>query len=124
MRLAIHRFRPEFEVAFDAWRATKPLTNPDAPKGPTYMPQYKEPGLAVANALDSQASAYFAAGEAAGETSDKYIRVTVFLASVLFLIGISTHFPLRGVRYALIALGATLLVLSLVQIAQLPRPPA
>jgi hypothetical protein len=45
----------------------------------------------------------------------------VFLATVLFLVGISTHFPLRGVRYALVALGGVLLVVSLVQLAQLPR---
>jgi hypothetical protein len=38
-KLAIHRFRPEFLVAFNAWRATKPESNPNAPKGPTYMPQ-------------------------------------------------------------------------------------
>ncbi len=44
MRLAEHRFRPDFKVAFDAWRATKPETNPKAPLGPTYMPQYKRPG--------------------------------------------------------------------------------
>jgi hypothetical protein len=122
-KLAISRFRPEFRVAFDAWRATEPETNPQAPRGPTYMPQYKEPGLAEASALDRQADLLVVTGEHAGTTSDKYIRVTVFLASVLFLVGISTHFPLRGVRYALIVLGGTLLVLSLVQLAQLPRPP-
>ncbi len=43
MRLAVRRFRPDFKVAFDAWRATKPDTNPEAPRGPTYMPQYKRP---------------------------------------------------------------------------------
>jgi hypothetical protein len=39
MALAEHRFRPEFRVAFEAWRATKPETNPNAPRGPTSMPQ-------------------------------------------------------------------------------------
>ena len=53
-----------------------------------------------------------------------YVRVTVFLASVLFLVGISTHFPSRGVRYALIGLSAAVLVVALVQLAQLPRPPS
>ena len=122
IRLAIHRFRPEFRVAFDAWRATKPATNPNAPPGPTYMPQYRQPGLAKARALDAQADALFTAGESAGSSSDKYVRTTVFLASVLFLVGISTHFPLRGVRYALIILGAVVLIVSLVQLAQIPRP--
>src|SRR5215213_5597765 len=34
MRLAERRFRPELKVAFDAWRTTKPETNPKAPRGP------------------------------------------------------------------------------------------
>ena len=59
----------------------------------------------------------------AGETSDKYIRTTVFLASVLFLVGISTRFPLPGRRYALVGLGAVMLVISFVQLMQLPGPP-
>jgi hypothetical protein len=96
MTLVEHRFRPEFRVAFEAWRATKPETNPDAPRGPTYMPQYQQPGLGKAKALDVGADEAFAAGVTAGETSDKYVRSTVFLASVLFLVGISSHFPVRG----------------------------
>ncbi|MGZ8476237.1 MAG: hypothetical protein ACXWWQ_08495 [Candidatus Limnocylindria bacterium] len=123
MALAEHRFRPAFRVAFDAWRATKPETNPHAPRGPTFMPQYKQPGLVKAKGLDRQADEAFASGASAGETSDKYVRTTVFLASVLFLVGISTQFPVRGGRYALVALGAVLLIVSLVQLTQLPGPP-
>ena len=123
MALAEDRFRPQFRVAFAAWRATKPETNPNAPRGPTYMPQYQEPGLAKGKALDRQADQDFAAGATAGERSDKYVRTTVFLASILFLVGISTKFPARGGRYALVALGAVLLVVSLVQLTQLPGPP-
>jgi hypothetical protein len=59
-----------------------------------------------------------------GSTADKYVRLTVVLASILFLVGISTHFPYRGVRYGLIGLGLALLVLSLVQLSQLPLPPS
>lgn len=87
------------------------------------MPQYRQPGLAKARTLEAQADEAFASGQSAGETSDKFIRVTVYLASVLFLVGISTRFPLRGGRYALIGLGAAMLVLSFVQITQLPGPP-
>jgi hypothetical protein len=123
MVLAERRFRPGFQVAFDAWRATKPETNPNAPRGPTYMPQYRQPGLTEAAALDKHADESFAEGEDAGTKSDKYIRTTVFLASVLFLVGISTRFPLRGGRYALVGLGAVLLVISFVLLLQLPGPP-
>lgn len=123
MALAEHRFRPEFRVAFEAWRATNPETNPNAPPGPTYMPQYRQPGLKQAKALDGKAEEAFASGETAGERSDDYVRTTVFLASVLFLVGIGTRFPLRGGRYALVALGAAMLVISVVLLTQLPGPP-
>jgi hypothetical protein len=123
MAVAERRFRPEFRVAFDAWRATSPESNPQAPPGPTYMPQYRQPELATATRLDREADAAFAEGVEAGERSDDYIRTTVFLATVLFLVGISTQFPLRGVRYGLVAVGAVLLVFSVVQLAQLPGPP-
>jgi hypothetical protein len=123
MRLAERRFRPDFKVAFDAWRATKPDTNRDAPRGPTYMPQYKRPGTAEARILDERAKTAFHDGERDGSTGDKYVRLTVVLASILFLVGISTHFPYRGVRYGLVGLGIALLVLSLVQLAALPLPP-
>jgi hypothetical protein len=124
MRVAVHRFRPEFRIAFDAWRATRPETNPDAPRGPTYMPQYRQQELATAQALDARAAKVSESGAKAGETADKYVRTTVFLASVLFIVGISTHFPIRSVRYGLVGLGALLLLLSLIQLAQLPGPPA
>ena len=52
------------------------------------------------------------------------MRTTVILASVLFLVGISTQFPIRCVRYGLIGVGGILLVFAGVQILQLPGPPA
>ena len=33
--IAERRFRPQFRVAFNAWLATNPLHNPNAPPGPT-----------------------------------------------------------------------------------------
>ena len=35
------RFREEFRPAFEAWLATKPRTNPDAPLSPFTMPEYQ-----------------------------------------------------------------------------------
>ena len=124
MRVARRRFRPPFRAAFDAWRDAKPETNPEAPRGPTYMPQYRPPGLALARGLDDKADAAFAEGVSAAENSDKYVRTTVFLATVLFLVGISTQFRIRGVRYALIGLAAILLLVSVAELTTLPRPPS
>jgi len=123
MTLAERRFRPRFKTAFDAWQKTHPETNPNAPKGPTYMPQYRQPGFAKASRLNHDATMAFDDGSTAGTRSDDYVRTTVFLASVLFLVGISTQFRMRGVRYALVGLGAALLIVSLVQLTQLPGPP-
>ena len=122
--VAIRRFRPQFLVAFNAWMATDPLHNPHAPPGPTYMPQYKLPAQAQANALDRQAGAKFAAGNNASLVGDNYVRITVFLAAVLFLVGIGSSFKLNGVRYALIVFGSVLLIFSIVLILQQPGLPA
>ncbi len=124
MDIAARRFRPEFAVAFDAWLKTDPATNPDAPRGPTYMPEYEPPELVKVAELDRQAAQSFEEATSADRTSDAYVRTTVFLASVLFLVGISTHFPIRNVRYGLISLGGVLLLYSVIQILQQPGLPA
>jgi len=122
-RVARKRFRPEYRVAFDAWLATKPFTNPDAPSGPQTMPQYKPAGEAASRRLDAAADAFYAEGQDAAENSDSYIRTTVILASVLFLVGISSHFAIRATRLVLIGFGAALLAFAAVQIIILPPPP-
>jgi hypothetical protein len=116
-------FLPNYRTAFAAWLATKPFTNPNAPAGPEAMPQFKPPGAAQARALDTKADAYYAQGQRAARTGDHYIRVTVILASVLFLVGISTQFPLRRGRYALITVGVVLLLFAGEQLLSLPTPP-
>ena len=103
--IAVRRFRPQFRTAFNAWLATDPLHNPNAPPGPTYMPQYKLADQAKSVALDNQANAAFAAGNHGGLVADDYVRITVFLAAVLFLVGIGSTFKLYNVRYALISSG-------------------
>jgi hypothetical protein len=123
-QVAERRFRPQYDVAFRAWLKTKPFTNPNAPKGPQYMPQYHPTGAAASKILDAQANAYYAQGQHAAITGDSYIRVTVILASVLFLVGISSHFPLVSIRIGLVTVGAALLIFAAYEILQLPGPPA
>ena len=123
MKIAERRFRPGYEVAFQAWRRTAPETNPNAPPGPSYMPEYVVPAEARAAGLDKQANAHAAAGQSAGVAGDQYVRVTVVLAGVLFLIGIGSTFTIAGVRYILLGVGAVLLVAAIVLITFLPSPP-
>jgi len=123
MRVAQGRFRPQFLVAFNAWLATHPFTNPHAPPGPTYMPQYVQPELVQANLLDARADRYYSLGETAGGNSDGYVRTTVYLASVLFLVGISGHFRVRAARTGLVAIGGIILVFSVILLILAPKPP-
>jgi hypothetical protein len=123
-RVAVGRLRPGYRAAFDAWLATHPLTNPNAPPGPSYMPQYRISQQAQARALDAQADAAFSRGQTSAGRSDKYVRVTVFLATVLFTVGISSHFPVRSGRYVLLGVAVVLLSVALVELLSLPGPPS
>jgi hypothetical protein len=123
-RLDINRLRPGLRPAFNAWIALKPLKNPKAPPDPSYMPQYRIPQQARGLALSAQADAHFADGQSAAGTADKYVRLTVFLAAVLFLVGIGSRFPVRVARYGLVCVAAVLLLAALVQLLSLPGPPA
>jgi hypothetical protein len=122
--VALRRLRPGYRPAMSAWLATHPLKNPNAPPGPSYMPQYRIPQEAQARQLNAQADAYFSHGQDAAGTADKYVRLTVLLAAVLFLIGIGSRFPVRLARYALIGTAAVILIVSAVQLLSLPGPPS
>jgi hypothetical protein len=121
--VAVRRFRPPFEVAFDAWLATNPFTNSKAPPGPTYMPQYKQPELAASAALDKKASEQYTLGVQAGSNADNYIRDTIYLATILFLIGIGGHFRFIRIRIGLVALSGLMMLVAIFEIAASPPIP-
>jgi hypothetical protein len=123
MRVAEARFRPVYLAAFKAWLKTDPFKNPDAPKGPSYMPEYKLPQLEESAKLDAKANAYYAIGEQSGSNADGYVRTTVYLATVLFLVGISGHFKVRAARLSLIGVAGVILVFSVVSLIIAPKPP-
>ena len=72
---------------------------------------------------DAEANAEFTTGSSAGGTSDKYVRDTVFLATVLFLIGISGHFRFFWIRVGLVALGGVMMLVAVVEILTSPPIP-
>jgi len=115
------RFRLEYRPAFRAWLKTDPLHNPKAPLGPIFMPQYRNADLAQAAALNAQASATFTRGTDARDNGDHYVRTTVLLATVLFLIALSQRFKAHGVRTSVLALALVLLALSLGLVISYPR---
>ena len=115
------RFSPAYHAAFEDWLATDPFTNPDAPAGPGYMPGFGEPSLEEAKKLNDEASALFGEGTEARETANKYVRNTVLLASVLFLIGATRGFKSHRVRIASSAIALGLLAYTVISLIILPR---
>ena len=107
------RFRPELQVAFAAWLATNPFTNPNAPPGPLFMPQYKVSQDTLANQLDVQASNTFAKGQAAKEQGDAYVLNTVFLATVLFLTAITENFKWNWIRGMILGIALVMLLFGI-----------
>jgi len=114
------RFRAEFRPAFDAWMATDPLNNAQAPSGPMVMPQYVLADSQRATDLEAQASALFDSGNDANEFGDQYVLNTVFLASALFLAGISERFSWRILRTIVLTLASGLLLLGVFNVIRLP----
>jgi hypothetical protein len=114
------RFSPEYRTAFAAWLDTEPFTNPDAPPGPGYLPEYHNPQFEQAEKLNEQAATLEEAGTEARHTAEEYVRATVLFALVLFLVAVGQRFRLRGVRIATIAIALGLFSYGLFQIATLP----
>ncbi len=115
------RFRPEYRPAYRAWLATNPFNNPHASPGPIFMPQYHNALLARSAQQDKRASSVFVRAVHARETGDKYVRTTVLLATVLFLIAVSQRFALFKVRVGLLVVALVLLVVALNNILTYPR---
>jgi hypothetical protein len=115
------RFSPEFKTAFDAWIALDPLSNPDAPPGPSFMPEYENRLLERGTELNDVSDRLFDEGTSARHQADEYIRTTVVLATVLFLLVLSQRFLIRRVRIGIVVLAAALMVFGLVTILTFPR---
>jgi hypothetical protein len=115
------RLFPEYRPAFEAWKATDPINNPNAPAGPMLMPQYRNTAGEQATKLDQEASQAFDEGTQARERADQYIRVTVVLATVLLLAALSQRFRNARIRTSLIVLAFVILLNPLWHILTLPR---
>ena len=110
----VSRFTPEYRTAFDAWIKLDPLHDPTAPRGPRFMPEFKDPLAEKATLLGDQATAAFESGATNRETGERYVRLTVILAAVLFLIAVGQRFRVRAVRIGVSATASVFLIYALV----------
>jgi hypothetical protein len=115
------RLLPEFRPAFEAWKRTDPVHNPNAPAGPMLMPEYHSTRADEAAQKNQEASQLFDQGTRARDNADDYVRLTVVLASVLFLAAMSPKFHSHWVRVALVAIALLMLCIPLWRLLTLPR---
>jgi hypothetical protein len=114
------RFRDEFEPAFDAWLATNPRSNPDAPLTPFELPEYHLAEADKATRLNRQAAAFADAASEDNQRADDYMLAVVLFASCLFFAGMSTKLHSIRQREVLLGLGGVTFLGTVAWIATLP----
>ncbi len=114
------RFRPEMKPAVDAWLATQPLKNPNAPRSPFVMKEYHLSADDEARRFDQLRIRKLNAAQEANEISDRYVLMTVPFAIVSLFAGLSTKFKMHA-RMAVIVLASVILATAAVVLLLLPR---
>lgn len=114
------RFREEFKSAVDAWLATKPRTNPDAPLTPFAMPEYQLEARDEADRLEAEATAAAEDASTFNQRSDNYVLAVVLFALSLFFAGVSTRLPTTRSKGAILALGCFTFLATLAWVATFP----
>ena len=116
----VARFRPEFRPAFDAWLATDPLTNPDAPPTPFAMDEYQLQAQTDADRFDAEEEAMAAVVRRNVQRSANYVLGVVMFAVSLFFAGMSTKLRGAGTSKALLVVGCLVFIATLAWIATFP----
>jgi len=97
---------------FEAWLASEPLKNPDAPSLPFATSEYAPARRQAASDLQEKAGALQQETRAAADHAAYYVRNTLYLTPALFLVGISRMFSAVRIRGAIQALAVLFLLLG------------
>jgi hypothetical protein len=114
------RFREEFIPAVDAWLATDPVNNPNAPSTPFEMKEYVVAKSVEANELAALADEKAAAARDANQNGDNYVLTMVLFASVLFFGGVSSKMASNRNRLLMLGFGVIVLIAGIVILTTLP----
>jgi hypothetical protein len=114
------RFRAEFKPAVEAWVATRPRHNPDAPLTPFAMPEYRLQARVDADELAATAEAWTAKARRNVDRSTNYVLGVVLFAAVLFFAGMSTKLSAPNLRRALLGVGVVLFLGTVIWLATQP----
>ncbi len=114
------RFRDEFQPAFDAWLATDPFADPEAPPSPFAMEEYQLEARTQAEELDRQAEASAALVRRNIQRAGNYVLAVVLFAVALFFAGISTKLVGERLRLVLLLVGWIVFLSTAAWIATFP----
>ena len=114
------RFRAEFKPAVEAWIATRPLQNPDAPLTPFAMPEYRLEAREQAERLDAEAEAVAGQVRTDVQRSTNYVLTAVFFAAALFLAGMSARLRTPRLRRVLLVFGLVVFLGAAAWLATFP----
>jgi hypothetical protein len=115
-----NRFRDEFRPAMDAWLATDPAGNPDAPTTPFVMDEYNVAEFAEAERLVQFADQAAVDARAANQNGDNYVLTAVLFATVLFFSGIASKLENRWNRHFVNLVGIIGVVAGTIVLIRLP----
>jgi hypothetical protein len=119
-QLLPRRFRPEFAPAVEAWIATRPLLNANAPLTPFRMPQYNLAATADADRLDKQAELLAGDVRRNLQRASNYVLGVVLCAVALFFAGISTKLTSQSLRVATVVVGCAVFIGTIAWVTTFP----
>jgi hypothetical protein len=114
------RFREEFKPAFNAWIATRPFRNTDAPLTPFRMAEYRLATTAEVARLDAEAEESSASVRRNIQRSTNYVLAVVLFAVALFFGAMSTRFAAPTLRAATLGFGCLVFLGGVGWIATFP----
>ncbi len=114
------RMRDEFRPALDAWLATDPTNNPDAPSTPFDMDEYVVPELIEAERLTEVADQAATDARTANQNGDNYVLTAVLFAAVLFFSGVASRLENRWNRRFVNLVGIVIVAAGVVILINLP----
>jgi hypothetical protein len=114
------RFRPDFRPAFDAWLATDPFDNPEAPLTPFRMAEYQPASRDEAARLDAAAAASSEVVQRNVQRSANYVLAVVLFSVTLFFAGFSTKLDSRRLQVLLLTTGWIVFIGSVVWLVTFP----
>ena len=114
------RFRPEFKPAVEAWIASRPLKNPEAPLTPFATPQYRLAARAESERLEAKAGAEANVASGNIQRATNYVLGVVLFSSALFFGGISSRIGNPRTRAVILGMGCLVLLGGLTWLITLP----